>query len=258
MSLFSIAHAAFSERLGQFKPHPAHFVADLALRGLLLDLEENALTGKAIVDGPMPHRAYPSARAAFEACQLSLLLATADDYDLEGATAWVHFLRKDAEFARLHGETPHMDGLTPNEWLRAAVEEIADTWESLSAGKRSVVQAACDALDKKPRKPDNWAGLPLDRELASRLAAKARGRSPEVPIADAKDAHKRAYAALSRGAHPRPCLRPLSVSLKGTLFSITLEPRDDQGDRETVDSLLASALNFGSAALNVRLTLPAA
>lgn len=258
MSLFSLAHDAFDQRMARFTPNPKHFVADLALRGLLVELAENALTGKAIVDGPMPHRAYPSARAAFEACQLSLLLATAEDYDLDGAKAWVHYLRKDAEFARLHGETPHMEGMTPTEWLNAALEEIADTWESLSPGKRSVVEAACVALDKKPRKPDNWAGLPLDRELVSRLAAKARGSSPQGVLSDAKDAHKRTYAALSRGAHPRPSLRPLSVKLDGARFSITLEPRDEQGDREIIDSLLASALNFGSAALNVRLGMPTA
>lgn len=78
-----------------FRPHAVFFVPDLVLLGYLREAEENASAVLALAESDVPHRAFPNARAVFEAAQLALVLTTHPDYRYAGALAWVHNLRRD-------------------------------------------------------------------------------------------------------------------------------------------------------------------
>ena len=249
--LASKALELFHQRMAAFGPTRDHFVPDLALRGFLHEIDENATVALSITTGPLPHRAYPSARAAFESSQLALLLATSSCYDEDGAKAWVFDLYKDQLFVELHpGAT--QDGLTPPERFEAACEEIASMWDDLAAGKGRYVREVIPWIRNKPKKPDNWAGVSVGKTLGERLERMAQVKG--VKWADAPGpANSRAYAALSRSAHPRPSLRPIQVNARPDGYlRITLEKRDEVQDRTTMDALIAGAVNFGIAAINAR------
>lgn len=74
----------------RFFVSPDHLVPDIALLGFLRDIEESVQTVEVVAGSDLPQRAFPNARAPYEAAQRGLLLVTAEDYDLDGAKAWVY------------------------------------------------------------------------------------------------------------------------------------------------------------------------
>lgn len=241
--------------LASYRVSKAHFVPDIALRGLVNDVEENAGVVAALRGHDLRHRAYANARAAGEASQLALLLATADDYDVAGARAWVYYLRQDREFATRRRTTPvaGSDDLTPDERYRAALEEMAELWEGMAPGKRDVLVAAQELVEAQPKRPDNFLGVAVAPALRDRIgrAYTAAGRTPPVDVAAA---YNNAYAASSRQAHPRASLRPSSVRSRPGEQTVVVEyePIDRDFHLENAVLLANAAVLEALAALRVQ------
>lgn len=161
--------ARFRRTSALLAPTAAHLIPDIVLQGFLNDLHENAEAAAEIAKGPRPHRAFPNARSAFETMQLSLLLVTSNDYDRDGARAWVYYLKKDREFTNLHDDAELVMGFSPDERFNAAVAEMAETWDDFAPGKGALIREAVAIVEKQPRRPDNWAGVPVAPTLASRF-----------------------------------------------------------------------------------------
>lgn len=260
MSVLATALAEFRAAKAKFTPTRAHLVPDLALLGLLCDVEENAEAVLALGATPVPHRAYPNARAAFEASQQALLLATEPDYDLSGARAWAFFLRNDREFVRgpRDGQTSTVMGLDPDSWFKAATEEMAETWETFAPGKGDVMKRAVALVEAQPRRPDNFAGVPIAPTLRDRLVALA-AKAGKAGMPDAAALYNNAYAALSRESHPRTQLRPEDIrSGPDDTVRVRFEERDLAYRYGSAELLAAGALRQALAALGARSSLAAA
>jgi hypothetical protein len=245
--------------VARFAPTRPHLVPDIALLGFLKDVEENSRAVLLFADTPLRHRAYPSARAAFEAAQLALLLVTDSEYDLAGARAWIYYLRRDRDFASQprDGDAVTIQGLTPNAWFREAVDEIAEMWESFSPRKGQLIAEAERLVMQQPKRPDNWAGVPIARTLSDRMSALAQ-RTDRPISADAAKAYNNAYAALTRQSHPRTQLRPEEIrSTAGQEVSVRFEVPDFDEQYENAVSLTAGAVLHALAALRARIAMPA-
>ena len=250
---FETVKTRFSEARAIFRPARAHALPDIVLLGFLNEIEENASVTTLIGSSEFPHRGFPNARSAFEAAQLALLLVTDPDYDRAGARAWVYYLRKDRVFAEMHpDDVQYPEKLTPSQWFRAAVNEMADLWNDLDAGKGRLILDAEALVESQPRRPDNWAGLPIAPTLRDRLAGYAERHNLPVRT-DAAEVYNRAYAALSRESHPRTRLRPIQVrGLPNGYAEFDFEPRDVASDADTALLLATGALAQGYLALVIR------
>jgi hypothetical protein len=253
----------FAEDLARFHrtralvaPTPAHLVPDIVLDGFLNELHENAEVAAEIAMGRRPHRAFPNARSAFEAMQLALLLVTSDDYDQAGARAWIYYLKKDREFSNLHSDAESVLGLSPQGRFNAAVEEIASTWDDFARGQGALIHEAVPIVEKQPKRPDNWAGVPVAPTLASRME-KRRPPHHTASVADPARALANAYAALNRGTHPRATLRPERISRdKHGRLTVEYESRVWEDDQHTSLVIAAGALNLGTLVIGFRLAIP--
>jgi hypothetical protein len=250
--LFSLARSAFA-------PSAMHLVPDIALLGFLNDIEENARAVDVLSSSHLPHRAFPNARAAYEAAQQALLLSSSDDYDLAGARAWVYYLRRDFLFASLPRPSHVGDAArrSAEAWYEGAFAEMKDLWETLAPGRGETLERARVAVEAHKGRPDNWAGVPIAPALAARLEAlrKLRGKPPNVGTAQIYNA---AYSALSRESHPRMRVQPQRVtrSPDGSVELVLPERERDQ-DATTVRESAASALITGRIAVAYRIQPPA-
>jgi hypothetical protein len=250
---FETIKARFLEDLAKFQVTRAHAIPDLVLLGFLNEVEENARATSIVGTSDLPHRGFPNARAAFEAAQLALLLVTDPEYDRAGARAWVYYLRKDRRFREMHPEEFRgLDRLTPAEWFRSAVHEMAEVWNDLDSGKGQLILDAESLVESQPRRPDNWAALPIAPTLRDRLADYSRRHNAPVR-SDAAEVYNRAYAALSRESHPRTRLRPIQVrGHPNGHAEFDFEERDLARDAETAVVLATASLSQGCLALAIR------
>jgi hypothetical protein len=261
VDIYNMALRAFREHFAAFVPHASHLVPDIALRGFLHEMLENALIASSIAEGPIPHRAFPNVRSAFEAAQLALLLATSSDYDLDGARAWVYDLRKDRELQRSAEGLPEStdadaSGYSPDERYEGAIKEMAEFWEDYARGKGHFMKRAQAIVEKQKRKPDNWAGVAIGVELARRLRLMAEQRGAETAVGNPDIALSGAYTVMCRFTHPRPSLRPLTFKRQSDdSVSIEYEKPDHENNRAMVATLAAGSLNFGTSALQLRVKM---
>src|SRR4051812_25070197 len=70
---------------------PASILGDCVLISYINEVSNSASITELLVQTPMPHKAFPIARAAFEAVQLATLLVTQEDYVTMGTAAWLYY-----------------------------------------------------------------------------------------------------------------------------------------------------------------------
>ena len=80
--------------------------------------------------------------------------------------------------------------------------EMQSTWNDFSPGKGQLLEQASALLDRKARRPDNWAGLNIPDELERRLGAIPNPAAIKLPPVQASALLRSAYAQLGREAHP--------------------------------------------------------
>lgn len=245
-----------------FKPEADHLVPDLALIAFLDEVQGNAATVLLITNSEAPSRPFPNARATFEAAQQAMLLASDPDYDLAGAKAWVYYRQRDF---RLQTDAevlfPHPDGVTAEEFHRGALEEMADTWEKYSPGKRGLIDEAEKALKLRGRRrPDNWAGVNPAHELDQRLRNLAAFKGLPLSVPDPTSAFRLTYSILSRQTHPRTTgLEPTRIrGEQGGIVAFEFDPDDGPDINEVATQMTAGAVKLAMAALSWRLNPPPA
>lgn len=234
-----------------------HLVADLALIGLMIEVEENAGAVRILLGSEVPDRAFPNGRAVFEAAQQALLLTTHQDYDYAGALAWVYHLRKqhalEDDFETVMGSPPS----TPLRKLRLALDEIAACWEDFSPGKGALIPRADAELvsrkGKGKRASDNWLGSNVAAALDVQVQARARELGVPTPPALAQR-NKVTYAYLCRGTHPYTRLRPDNLrGQRGGQVRVGMERPDRKGESETLSNYVASSLQIARLAMRFRI-----
>jgi len=240
-----------------------HLVPDLVLRSYLHDAAENARVVRFLLASEFRDRAFPSARACFEAAQLALLLASDRNYDLAGAKAWVYGHRKDfyqggqAERAGLLDDLP--EHLSAEEFFARQFEEMEETWNRFAPGKGALLQEAKVALDeqKKRRGPDNWAGLNIANALEERVDSMPRPKGMKLPPVKASELLRAAYALLSREAHPHS-LRVEARSIRSTASgAITVEfgPDSPAEQADLAEKLTLASLSFAMSAASLHIRM---
>jgi hypothetical protein len=251
------AKEIYSEARARFRPSAEHLVPDIALLGFLRDVEENAQAVEILAASKLPHRGYPNARAAYEASQRAILLATSPDYDLDGAKAWVYYLRRDRNYLALpRSSAPAQSPSDPEAWFDGSLDEMAQVWESLAPGKGKLLRRALAELPGKKVRAENWAGVAIVPTIRDRLNALFE-RGGKASRGDTSSVYNAAYGGLSRQSHPSARLE-LSRVLKNDQGQIALEerPRDPVADAKGVRLSAASSYAEAYLALDLRLKMP--
>jgi hypothetical protein len=192
--------------LDSYQLRHEHYPGDLTLWGFAMQAWEG---GTAVLllnrDSELGHVAFPNARAAFEAGEDALLLATAPDYDIAGAQARVFErleqgdIRSETREARgdprstdsrysdiaalITKDAEALDRVAPNagDGLRSALARLLPKFEAASRGKG--------------KHPGHWfekSRRRIAEELGSREGSKQHA-ARLIAI----------YASLSRYSHPR-------------------------------------------------------
>jgi hypothetical protein len=250
--------ASLHATLLQLPSTAAHLVPDLVLRSYLHDAEENGKVVQFLLPSTLRHRAFPNVRACFEAAQLSLLLASDPNYDLAGAKAWVYGHRKDlyqgseAERAGLLDDLPEQ--LPADEFFANQFREMKETWNSFAPGKGALLHEAKIALERQPKRPDNWAGLNIPEALEERLGAMPNPESIEIPPVKASDLLRSAYAVLNRETHPHSLrLEPSTIhSSNGGAVTFVFDPVNSAEQADLAEKITASSLKLALAAASLR------
>jgi hypothetical protein len=192
---------ALKRALDSFTPRDAHMIADVMLDAFARDVANQAVAVLALVDGAAPPRvAYPNARAAFEAAQDALLLATAGDvYDADGARAYVAELIETEQLQRRWLAASEVWDLTPPEDLGETPEQVVDIdsaiCDRLAPGSGDALRTALKEARRARRLPHHWSTLSR-RQIVDAIEA----RLPDLTLARTADAF---YGYLSVQSHPR-------------------------------------------------------
>lgn len=243
-----------------FRPEADHLVPDLALIAFLDEVQGNAATVLLVTKSKAPGRPFPNARAAFEAAQQAMLLASDPDYDLAGAKAWVYYKQRD-----LHLQTDaealfqRPDDVPAEEFYRGALQEMADTWEMYSPGKGGLIDEAEKALKLQAvRRPDSWAGVNPAHELDQRLRDLAAFKGLPLSVPDPTSAFRVTYGVLCRQTHPRTTgLEPTQIRGEpGGIVAFEFDPDDGPDINEVATEMTSGAVKFAMAALSWRVNPP--
>jgi hypothetical protein len=261
-NVLAAALARLETALRQLPATAMHLIPDLVLRSYLHDAVENGTVVQLLISTKLRHRAFPNARACFEAAQQALLLASDPNYDLAGAKAWVYGHRKDlyqggeAERAGLLRDLP--EHLPAAEFFAKQFKEMQETWNSFAQGKGALLQEARVALERQPRRPDNWAGLNIAETLERRLDAMLKPKAFKAPPVKPSDLLRAAYALLNRETHPHSLrLEPSRVrgSANGAV-SFVYDPDNPAEQADLAEKLTLSSLNLAMAAASLRFQMP--
>jgi hypothetical protein len=232
----------------------------MALLAFIQDVKENADAVQVLAASSARHRAFPSARSAFEAAQHALLLASDAEYDSAGARAWVYHRRKDQELHRqANGTIPREadSDLTPEEFFSRAKEEMSRIWNDFSPSKGDLIEAADQALAKQARKPDNWTGVNVASELEQRLRRIGVVSTGQPQQEDPARLLRAVYSLLSRESHPRSTrLEPKNVrGEKDGPVTFEFDDFDLDSEAELAMTITAGAVNLAVTAVALRLRL---
>jgi hypothetical protein len=195
-------------RLKHFRLRQIEFTGDLTLYGFLVSTWEGANAALHLARATdLGAAAYPCVRAAFEAAQDALLLATEPDYSEAGARARVFERLEHSDiktemydaFADTEADEP------PQDYSEAIASIRADAakWEKECPGRGRLLldalaqfQPAFEASKTmKARHPGHWS-----RMSRRRMAVEIGRRVNEPDFAQSLIA---TYAQLSRASHPR-------------------------------------------------------
>lgn len=222
---------------GWFEIRADSLPADLALTGLLEDLLDASSAAIEIAE-QSTRAVFPLVRAAFEAAQRIVALATDDDYLRVGTRAWLYYQQKDASVLR------KTEPEKADRWLEAVVSRMRDIWSPYNGQADEMLSDAGAHLrasgKKKPRRPDNFMGQDLAVVVQDRYP---RIYGPAGIPSDVKELNRGIYASLSRDSHARLRieLAALTVLPNGTVCVI---PRrvDETARRRTLLRCLESSL----------------
>lgn len=250
------ARALYDEARARLNVSADHLVPDIALIGFLTEIDENVRAVEVVAASDLPHRAYPNARAAYEAAQRALLLVTAEDYDLEGAKAWVYYLRRDREYLRLpRSSIPAGGPPDPIAWFEGSLAEMERAWNDLAPGRGALLRRALAELPPVGARPDNWARVRIARTLRDRLNALLESRG-KPSRGDTEPVYQAAYSGLTRLAHPGSRLDLVRISrAAGGQLRLEERPRNTDIDRRNVLLSAASSMAEGTLALTLRLEI---
>jgi hypothetical protein len=223
-------------------------------------VEENADAVQALVKSVTRHRAFPNARACLEAAQHALLLASAPDYDAAGARAWVFYLRRDLQMNtatdRLiaSGATAQH---TPEDLYSRARDEMVRTWNEYSSGKGMLIREAEAQIARQSRRPDNWAGVNVPKEIEIRLRKMGAASSPDPAWREPAELLRLVYSVLSRESHPHATrLQPTKIQGdKNRPLKVDFEPADREEQAASALDLTAGAVNLATSAVALRLRM---
>ena len=220
---------------------PSTLVPDITLVGFGVDVLESAAAAMELAETDLPHRGFPNARAAFESAQQVLLLSTDENYELAGARAWVHYVRRDANL--LADACTESSGIKSDadadRWYRHKVHKMAAIWNSISPGQGRFMLEADRILSPSDR---HWLGVNVPKEIQRRYELLARVLGNRVP-SDSVDLNRSLYTALSRETHARWRLDAFAVSHQpGGTIQVHFQARNTDASRRSVLGTVESAL----------------
>jgi hypothetical protein len=239
-----------------FRASGNHLIPDMVLMGFVSEVVESAHAVIALLAANLGHRAFPNARTAFEAMQQLLLLVTDADYDLAGAKAWIFFSRRDFALLDSHGDSADLP-TDPEEYpdkkgLDLALAEITKIWDRYSPGKGRMIAQAAEILAAQPRRPDNWAGVPIAPELQRRFLALASRMGTTPLVSDHARTYNATYSILTRESHPRTRFQPdrMMGHVNGPI-TFEYEPKEAEA-ADNVTAIAAGAIAQTVVAMRIR------
>ncbi len=194
------AITALREEVREYPFAPEHYIADLALYGLAIDILEHSLAVQLLRNSEVPRAAFANARAAFEA-GMDILLLTSErtEYDVRGCLARAHELNEDKRLQARYNRASSESGLSPQseQDFATLVEEDAVAWDKLVPGRGDFLRSVVAEFSERPSgKRKHWSGM--SREEIGLAVAQSLGAEPGVgQIFDAM------YGGLSSHSHPR-------------------------------------------------------
>jgi hypothetical protein len=219
---------------------PRFLLADMALFGLLDEVEDSSAVAEYLLDTDFAHRAAPHARIAYEAAQQALILATEADYSSAGARVVIYFRKKDRNLMRrVNGGVPESI-MKADAWYEDRLLSLRKLWELHWPDAGMVFEEARRVVDKLPRKPGNWMGEDPAQVLESRYALLASALGNPAPLrvtAVTTDA----YSALSRSSHLAPEFPELLLKTKAGELAFRALKRDRTAGRSAVVAGITAA-----------------
>jgi hypothetical protein len=234
------------DELAAFECRPYTLLPDLVLFGLLADLLDSATAVAHVALSNVPHKAYPNARAAFEAAQNALVLVTHEDYARAGARAWVYYQWKDREWRCESAQREGFAG-TPLQWLQNDVSQMANIWNSMAPCQGNLLLEELAAiLPVKALRPDNWLAENMTRRQhrAYQLLAAAQGNELE---GDSAEVNQAMYHALCRETHGRPRFDSIAFTHDRRRSRVRLEPSQRNMESARGAVLAGTALSLQEA-----------
>ena len=233
--------------LAQYEPRDAHLLADTVLHGFGTDVAIHTRAVLSLRASKSPRAAYANARAAFEAAEDMVLLATeANNYDRTGALAYtIELVEVDALQARFVaadgavGVARELEGSPSPEEI---VAEDAREAESVRAGAGAELLDALAKARRGGRAKKHFSAL-TRKEIADELGKRLPGIVGLAAIGDAF------YGFLSVQTHPR--LRAWAEAIgRGEAGALEREPHER--DALFPVSLTWVAVKLARLALDIR------
>lgn len=193
------AHQELGTRCDGYVAREEHWVPDMMLLGLALDVVEHSHAVILLHDSEVSRAAIANARAAFEAAvDLLYLVATPSSYDQLGSLMYVTEL-VEQENLKDRGEATNAiigePAMVPSSTPEEVVELDGAEWEKMRPDGRALLGDALDTVRKRKRH-GHWSGLgrkALGHEVEARL-----GEDPGLG-----SMFDTTYGLLSIHSHPR-------------------------------------------------------
>lgn len=219
---------------------PRCLLADMALFGLLDEVEDSIAVTEHLLRNDFAHRAAPHVRIAYEAAQHALILATEENYASAGVRVIIYFYRKErALVARANGGGAE-SATRAGTWYDDRLRDLRGLWELHWPDAGPVFDDAQRIVENLPRRPDNWIGAEPTKILESRYALLARALGGSAPLRVATITAD-AYSALSRRSHLSPEFPEMLLQTKAGELAFRPVNRDRTASRNAVISGITAA-----------------
>ena len=157
------ALASLDDALTKYTPRKPHYMADLVLHGFARDVSTQVHATVLTVDSHYPRASYANARAAYEAAQDAVLLASEpDSYDINGALAYCVELVEHEELQRRWKDAAAVWGIVKDKSGRISpeglIEKESAELEAFAAGASQLLRNALNEARKPRRAKQHWSG----------------------------------------------------------------------------------------------------
>lgn len=146
-----------------YRARVEHYIADLALFSLALDVLEHALAVDQIRLSNVPRAAYANARAAMESAQDMLVMVTGGaEYDLNGCYARAAEALEVEQLSRRQRVADIALGLEIPVDIAYGEDVLlveAQAWEELAPGKGVLLRTALERVQASPERQRHWSGM---------------------------------------------------------------------------------------------------